>query len=388
MTLRAGWPGRLVALTVFGAAAIVPALLARRMRDAHGTLAEAETMRASVDLSEFTGSGAGGPLDAPGGSPPGRDVARTQAPPHEASRLETAFLAPPPATTQAPVRFFSKHEIDQATTLRAAIRTPGNVLLPPLGLTASVTDEGVLLTWAHNPGNPAGSILRSVVVRWMEHEAPKPVHQSPPSKLEADASGNLLGQTQRYVDPDPCPGTRVSYALVTAQLDRVEGVEVRRSVLGETVTASVPVRYRLEPLTFVDPPDAVGTGSAPGAQRIQVAVEDLRESSGAPTQVTAAIGEEIGRAAGIPTGWVLTSIEREMRTETVETPIPVFGPDASRTVENGAPLFRIVTETQSIAFPILHLRDRCGAERVLRPRASPSGSASAPASGPRPDPAR
>jgi len=357
VTARIEWSARLVALTVFGAAAIVPALLARRTHDANGTLAEAELLRANVDRSELSRSGAGGNLESPGVGP------------SAALALEAAFLAPAPAAPPSSVRFFSTHEIDQATT-RVANRPAPSSLLPPLGLSSSVTADGVLLTWTDNPGNPVGSIVKTQVVRWVGHETPKQIFESPPAPVPAGESGDAMALQHRHLDAGPCPGSRASYAVLTVQLDKIEGIEVRRSILGETVTAEVPVRYRIEPRAFV--PRAEGAV----ADRVLVSVEDLRRQPPAPQVVEVAVGGEIADGAGASTGWVLTSVERELRNETVDTPVPVFGPDASRTLENGAPVFRTRTETKSIAYPILHVKDRCGTERVVHPPSSPSAPVS------------
>src|SRR4030095_8325369 len=97
---------------------------------------------------------------------------------------EAASPAPAPAAPPSSVRFFSTHEIDQATT-RVANRTPASSLLPPLGLSASVTSEGVLLAWTDNPGNPVGSIVKTQVIRWLGHETPQTIFESPPVPVQA-----------------------------------------------------------------------------------------------------------------------------------------------------------------------------------------------------------
>src|SRR4029453_3858607 len=126
------------------------------------------------------------------------------------------------------VRFFSTHEIDQATT-RVANRTPASSLLPPLGLSAGVTSGGGLLTWPDNPGNPVGSIVKTQVIRWLGHETPQTIFESPPVPVQAGETGDAMALQHRHLDAGPCPGSRASYAVLSVQLDKLEGIEVRRS---------------------------------------------------------------------------------------------------------------------------------------------------------------
>ncbi|HKD99682.1 MAG TPA: hypothetical protein VKE69_01625 [Planctomycetota bacterium] len=220
------------------------------------------------------------------------------------------------------------------------------MLLPPIGLDARSTDDGVLLTWADNPANPHGVPLRTQVYRWRSTEAPAPIG---------------VGD-HRLLDPDACAGSHVSYALLTIQLDRLENVEIRRSVLGDTVAVDVPVRFDIAALSFVE-----GGGS-----RVRVAVTDRRARPPARVEVDCEPGDEVGVAYGVDTGWKLESVEREPRDETVEVSVPVFAADGSRVVENGAPAFRSRNEARSVVYPILRLRDRCGAERLVRAGAASS----------------
>jgi hypothetical protein len=355
---------RLVALTLLGGAAIVPALLARRMLDADATLAEARALQAGL-VSLEPRSDAGSPL---GGDPvagarsvgavrqdSGRlESARLESPAPDLKRLATAFLAPAPAAPAEPVRFFPINEIDQAREKGpTGARAPGAPLLPPLGLSARVTDDGILLTWADHPSNPPGSVLRTEVYRWRGDEAPLSVFVGPLAR-----SGSSEGKS--YLDPVVCQGARVSYAVLSIQFDQLEGLEVRRSVLGETVSIDVPMWFRFEPLGFAD------------GGRVRIGCLDLRTEPPARKDVEASVGEEVGRAAGLSTGWTLAALERETRQETHEVALPVFAADGSRLVENGAPVVRTRLQARSVAYPILVIRDRCGAERVVPSPPGPS----------------
>ncbi len=193
---------------------------------------------------------------------------------------------------------------------------------------------------------------------------------------EQPRSGDPEGSDLRmsFLDPEPCPGTSVSYALMTVQLDRVEGVEVRRSAMSETVTHALEPRFEIRVLGFAAapaasgsaPPSPSGSGASPvGVPRVRLEILDLRiparlgESSGAPL-------DDAGATLGIKTDWTLVEVETETRDEILEIAVPRFEDDGSRTLENGAPAFRKEQVERPVPYPVVRLRDRCGQEKVLR----------------------
>jgi hypothetical protein len=382
---------RVVALTLIGVAAIVPALLARRWVDANATLANAEKLRASLDSPEPRASGDGAEPDA-------ADPTR---------RIESALAPPRPVSSADQVRFFSRDEIEQANaTQTKAPQSKGN-LLPPIAVAATPAESrndasskpsssqvsgaapppnlakpafGVLVTWKDNPMNPAGTVVRHQVYRWSERERPAAIHTSPEEKLGkgGDPSGaNETVESHEYLDATACPGTRVMYAVRTIQLDKLEGVEVRRSALSEGVTVDVPTLFEIEAVGFSDSNDPLGLeGSDPAASAngfpiIRLSIRDLRVSPPIRREIRVVASEDQGhdigvRDLGFEIGWTLLSLDRELRQETTDVSVPVFAADGSRKIDGGVPVTAPRKVTQQKAYPVVRLRDRCGNEKVAR----------------------
>lgn len=426
MTAAASRYVRFVTLTLLGSAAIVPALLVRRMLDARAVMVQAEKHRA-----EWIQPGPVGPGAA---SNDATDAAsRAEISSVELRQVEKAIAiqqqAPSNLLQPRAVRFFTKDEIDP--NARPASRTTGgsndtnreskpaaplnpegaaakNALVPPVQCTADATDRGVLVTWRDNPAMPTGAIVKSQIYRWSDTEAPAPVHETQPYSIGAPSRGDSAAtpECHTFLDRTVCDGLQYSYGVRAIQLDRLEGVEVRRSALGDRAVVSVPIRYRFEVVGFapVDPPP-VGRGpqALPGAPESRHAVVllvfDLKENEPkgkavmfVPAQVAdvpEAAGpggresqaspnapmadsrafrelESFDSELGFETGWRVVRVEREMRDEVVDTLVPVFNADGSRKIENGVAVTESRAETQRNAYPVVRLRNRCGSEQILK----------------------
>lgn len=375
---------RLVALTLLGAAAIVPALLVRPLLSARFTLELAERVRGDMDPSEPRSTGGTGAIESA-----------------ETNRRIDLLLAPTrTASSSENARFFSK-EIEQASNPlsggagmsgAAAIRPPVSVLAPPVDLAADVvslspfrplaphrSERGdfersppaslaaerrplaVRVAWRDNPQTPPGSIVKSVVYRWSHRDAPVAIHTAPPvtvgergaptPALEAgredaaavrrDASG-----LHEFWDAEVCEGLTYTYAVRAIQFDRLEGIEVRRSALSDALSVDVGRVFDFEVRDFLDPSRALESQSLGRAEReaitralpFRIDVVDRRPEP--PLRKTIettfeAIGDrDLGIVAfGFEIGWRVVAIDIEARTEILEIVKPVFQPDGSIQVE-------------------------------------------------------
>ena len=210
---------------------------------------------------------------------------------------------------------------------------------------------GVLVSWKDNPMNTAGTVVRHQVYRWSERERPTAIHTSPEEKLgfgEGSGGANENGQIHEYLDTSVCPGMRATYAVRTIQLDKLEGVELRRSALSEGVTVDVPVLFEIEAIGFADSNDPMGLeGSDPAASEsgfpiIRLSLIDLRTSPPIRREIRIVGAEDSGKDIGVrdlgfEIGWSVASLDREIRPQTSDISVPVFAADGSRKIENGAP---------------------------------------------------
>ncbi|MBL8694152.1 MAG: hypothetical protein JNJ88_08665 [Planctomycetes bacterium] len=274
--------------------------------------------------------------------------------------------------------------------IQASPRNAGEPeLLPPMGVVAQAADDGVRIAWADDPGNlrqlpgsTSVALLRTEIWRWIGSGVPKLIAVVPlasdssanppsnpmpsdPARPESRPSGSESTIPIRtFVDREPCAGMRVLYALRTVQIDRVEGVEVRHSASSPPAPVTIPIRFEVQPLRFVESSES----------RLAVRIVDRRRTAAGPIgasadatlETTVRLHEEVGSSTAFATGWTVRQIERELRTEVVEMAIPLFEADGSRTVTEGAPVFRILAQEQPVAYPVITIVDRCGNERTLR----------------------
>lgn len=361
---------RLAAWTLLAAAVAIPALLVRGWIEARMTRERAEALRRDLMVAEVR---AGEPK-------PSFDETDPEA------RVGTALAPAKSGSPSDSVRFFSRDEIEQDPNAAAPGAAPRGTLLPPVGLEAVPTvsarpasapsepgapNLGVLVTWQDNPDVHPGSVLRSQVYRWQDRERPTPVHLT-----AEEAAGSAAGGPRRheFLDTTVCQGTRVSYSVRAIQLDRVEGVEVRRSALSRSVSLEVPVVFELEVLGLESRDEAEASGlplESPTSEAIRLAASDLRTSPATRHEFRVVIPEDVGRDVGLrelghEVGWVLAAVDRETRTVTIPVAVPVFNADGSRKLEANLPVNLQQTVTRAKQYPVLRLRDRCGNERILR----------------------
>jgi hypothetical protein len=284
---------------------------------------------------------------------------------------------------------------------------------------------GALVTWKDNPLTPAGTVVKSVVYRWSDHELPTAVYTSTETTLDgATGDGNT---PPREVRPDPdspspgwrhpsgqhefwdtqiCDGLTYTYAVRAVQLDRVEGIEVRRSVLSQSVTSEIPTAFDFEAREFADPKRVLLTQNLGPAERdaslrnarFRLDVIDRRpqvpQRRTLDTTIQQLADRDLGAVAfGIDIGWKVIGIELDARNEPVEIARPIFNADGSVKVDNrpamdGMGLSSTVAvtrtwETARRGYPVLRLRNKCGMETSIRAAVSRDRApgAQAPAAG-------
>ncbi|MFN0207270.1 MAG: hypothetical protein ACKVS6_13275 [Planctomycetota bacterium] len=392
---------RFVTLTLLWSAAIVPALLARRVLDAKAVLADAEKYR--VDVMK------------PGSVDPGAAVVSITNPASqpgisniEMRQIERAIAvdrtaAPSNSQHSRAVRFFSNTEIDptitkttttKTTTTKATIHNSAkanetgaeskpagsqpadgdNTLLPPAACETSFSDEGVTVSWKDNPFVSKGLVVKTQLYRWNESETPAPVFVTQPY-IVTDSP-----KPHSFLDRNTCDGMQYTYGVLVIQYDKLEGVEVRQSALGGKTVANVPVRYQVDVVGFVVSEAHVTKGQAtnrspePSTASLAIRILDLRDAEPKPKEVViknVAVGnlsQSVGFEAelGFDPGWQIKRVDREYRDETAAVSVPVFQPDGSRKVENGVAVQVIRNEMQKNAYPVVWLKNKCGREQVIR----------------------
>lgn len=250
----------------------------------------------------------------------------------------------------------------------------GGELLAPVDRNAGMHESGVLLQWSDHPAIERGSVLRSHLYRWTDVTQPEHLFESDPYLVDIQY-GNPPSRKHEYLDTNVCEGIRYFYAVRTIQLDRVAGVEIRRSSLSERVICDVPVRHVFESVAFLDgagAPVLDGPGKtsekAGAGRRFRMLVTDLREQKPTPVPVDLSVGGalDVGAPAGRTTGFKLADVSIEAREESVEFTVPVFEADGSRKIEGGKPVFESRTETRTRTYPVVTVEDRCGQRRVVR----------------------
>lgn len=415
---------RLVTLTLLWSAAIVPALLARRMLDAKAVLADAEKYRVDVMKPGSVDSGAAVvSITNPASQPEISNIEMRQI--ERAIAVERTGALSNSQHSRA-VRFFSNTEINPTTKLaierstKLAIErstkstilnsektnalsnqtesrpteskpsgsqtTDGsvnngpvdnkgggdNTLLPPIACEASFTDQGVSVSWKDNPFVSAGLVVKTQLYRWNDTESPAPVFVTQPYIVTESPKAHV------FLDRKTCDGMQYTYGVLVVQFDKLEGVEVRQGALGGKTVVDVPVRYQLEVVGFVvsETKETNRVSDSSNAASLVFRILDLRESEPKPKEVViknVAVGSvRQSQSVGFPTelgfdpGWRITRVDQEYRDESVAVSIPVFQPDGSRKVENGIPIEVIRNEMQKNAYPVVWLKNNCGREQVIR----------------------
>lgn len=405
-------------MTVLAVALAVPALLAGRMIGTKSAVDEVQKLRVQLKNKEKLNS------TIPASSPSAETEEQRQK--REAQSLATALspLASPSSDSlvvSRAVRFFFKAGGDSARTVhntggdrpgnaesRPADSTPsdptrptpsgdpqnesnatnGNggadpttrpssggspIILPPIAHVNDLRDGNVRLTWEDHAATPTGTIFKSQIYRWNDTEPPAPIFITP-AYVIADSGGAsdsrpAAANSHEFVDNNVCGGIQYSYAVLAIQFDKLEGVEVRRSSLGERVIANIPVRYKFEILGFVKKGAlAHGINDAFASLPVRMRITDFADAKPAAreTDVSVDPSGDVGQALHLSTGWSLIKLEREDREQNLEVAIPIFNADGSRRINGGSPASEKRMELQKRMFPVATMMNRCGRQLIVR----------------------